>query len=91
MTKVVHSREYSANFIAVGCSVNEDGEPLVEMNGAVVGTVDYLLSLISAFSQCDNQPDLAALTSRVDELGASFGNRVMKVIRFAEVRNVRLS
>lgn len=47
MTKVVQSSEYSENAIAIGCSVNQDGDPLVEVNGKAIGTVDYLLDLIS--------------------------------------------
>lgn len=49
MTKVVDSSEYSANSIFVGCSVNEDGEPLVEVNGKAIGTVDGLLEFLGKY------------------------------------------
>jgi hypothetical protein len=49
MTKVVNSGEYSANSIFVGCSVNEDGEPLVEINGKAIGTVDGLLEFLGKY------------------------------------------
>lgn len=49
MTKVVNSSEYSANSIFVGCSVNEDGEPLVEINGKAIGTVDGLLEFLGKY------------------------------------------
>lgn len=49
MTKVVNSSEYSANSIFVGCSVNEDGEPLVEINGKAIGTVDWLLDFLGKY------------------------------------------
>lgn len=49
MTKVVNSSEYSANAIFVGCSVNEDGEPLVEINGKAIGTVDGLLEFLGKY------------------------------------------
>jgi hypothetical protein len=49
MTKVVHSSEYSTNSIFVGCSVNEDGEPLVEVNGKAIGTVAGLLDFLGRY------------------------------------------
>lgn len=49
MTKVVNSGEYSANSIFVGCSVNEDGEPLVEINGKAIGAVDGLLEFLGKY------------------------------------------
>ncbi len=49
MTKVVDSSEYSANSIFVGCSVNEDGEPLVEINGKAIGTVAGLLDFLGKY------------------------------------------
>ncbi|NTA48141.1 hypothetical protein G6L34_08525 [Agrobacterium tumefaciens] len=49
MTKVVNSSEYSTNTIFVGCSVNEDGDPLVEVNGKAVGTVDGLLEFLGKY------------------------------------------
>ncbi|KRA58166.1 hypothetical protein [Rhizobium sp. Root651] len=49
MTKVVNSSEYRANAIFVGCSVNEDGEPLVEINGKAIGTVDGLLEFLGKY------------------------------------------
>lgn len=49
MTKVVQSSEYSENSISVGCSVNEDGEPLVEINHKAVGTVAGLLEFIGKY------------------------------------------
>lgn len=54
MTKVVNSSEYSANAIFVGCSVNEDGEPLVEINGKAIGTVDGLLDFIGKYRALEN-------------------------------------
>lgn len=49
MTKVVDSSEYSKNSIFVGCSVNEDGEPLVEVNGKAIGTVAGLLDFLARY------------------------------------------
>ena len=49
MTKVVNSTEYSTNSIFVGCSVNEDGEPLVEINGKAIGTVAGLLDFLGKY------------------------------------------
>ncbi|WP_142627919.1 hypothetical protein [Rhizobium sp. P007] len=49
MTKIVNSSEYSANSIFVGCSVNEDGEPLVEINGKAIGTVAGLLDFLGKY------------------------------------------
>lgn len=49
MTKVVNSSEYSTNAIFVGCSVNEDGEPLVEVNGKAIGTVAGLLDFLGRY------------------------------------------
>lgn len=49
MTKVVNSSEYSTNSIFVGCSVNEDGEPLVEVNGKAIGTVAGLLDFLGKY------------------------------------------
>ena len=49
MTKVVNSNEYSTNAIFVGCSVNEDGEPLVEVNGKAIGTVAGLLDFLGKY------------------------------------------
>lgn len=98
MTKVVHSREYSTNFIAVGCSVNEDGEPLVEMNGAVVGTVDSLLEFIGKYRN-GQKPDInidgadkdtvARLRRDLDDLKSSLPKRIEQTIDSARIRNVR--
>ncbi|WP_421367032.1 hypothetical protein [Agrobacterium tumefaciens] len=49
MTKVVHSSEYSTNSIFVGCSINENGEPLVEVNGKAIGTVVGLLDFLGKY------------------------------------------
>ncbi|MCZ7855053.1 hypothetical protein O9X81_00325 [Agrobacterium salinitolerans] len=49
MTKIVNSSEYSTNAIFVGCSVNEDGEPLVEINGKAIGTVAGLLDFLGKY------------------------------------------
>ncbi|WP_107341476.1 hypothetical protein [Agrobacterium pusense] len=49
MTKVVNSSEYSTNSIFVGCSVNEDGEPLVEVNRKAIGTVAGLLDFLGKY------------------------------------------
>lgn len=49
MTKVVNSSEYITNTIFVGCSVNEDGEPLVEVNGKAIGTVAGLLDFLGKY------------------------------------------
>ena len=49
MGKVVNSNEYSANSIFVGCSVNEDGEPLVEINSKAIGTVAGLLDFLGKY------------------------------------------
>lgn len=49
MTKTVPSSEYSTNAIFVGCSVNEDGEPLVEINGKAIGTVAGLLDFLGKY------------------------------------------
>lgn len=49
MTKVVNSSEYSTNSIFVGCAVNEDGEPLVEINGKAIGTVAGLLDFLGKY------------------------------------------
>ena len=49
MTKIVNSSEFSANSIFVGCSVNEDGEPLVEINGKAIGTVAGLLDFLGKY------------------------------------------
>lgn len=49
MTKVVNSSEYSTNTIFVGCSANEDGEPLVEVNGKAIGTVAGLLDFLGKY------------------------------------------
>ena len=49
MAKIVNSSEYSTNSIFVGCSVNEDGEPLVEINGKAIGTVAGLLDFLGKY------------------------------------------
>lgn len=49
MTKIVNSSEYSTNTIFVGCSVNEDGDPLVEVNGKAIGTVVGLLDFLGKY------------------------------------------
>lgn len=49
MIKVVNSREYSTNAIFVGCSVNEDEEPLVEVDGKAIGTIAGLLDFLGKY------------------------------------------
>ncbi|NSY68940.1 hypothetical protein G6L35_08695 [Agrobacterium tumefaciens] len=100
MTKVVNSSEYSTNSIFVGCSVNEDGEPLVVINGKAVGTVDGLLDFIgkyrdqqkagSANIEIGNDEQIAKLRRRLDELESSISERVEMAVRSAKHRNVKL-
>ncbi|NTE44145.1 hypothetical protein [Agrobacterium pusense] len=100
MTKVVNSSEYSANAIFVGCSVNEDGEPLVEVHGKAIGTVDCLLEFIGKYRDGQNaainiegadKDAVARLQRELDDLKASLPKRVEDAIKLASMRNVRLT
>lgn len=75
MTKVVNSSEYSTNAIFVGCSVNEDGEPLVEVNGKAVGTVAGLLDFLGKY---EGQQE-AKINVRWAATGGYIGPRGYKV------------
>jgi|GEM_PF-2864995 len=75
MTKIVNSSEYSANSIFVGCSVNEDGEPLVEINGKAISTVAGLLEFLGKYQ--DEQK--AEVNVRWAATGGYFGPRGYKV------------
>jgi hypothetical protein len=98
MTKVVNSSEYSTNEIFVGCSVNEDGEPLVEVNGKAIGTVDCLLKFIGMYRDEQNaavniegadKDAVARLQRELEDLKASLPKRVEEAIKSASLRNVR--
>ena len=97
MTKVVNSTEYSTNSVLVGCSVNEDGEPLVEINGKAIGTVDSLLEFIGKYRN-GQKPDMnidgadkdtvARLRRDIDDLKSSLPRRIEQTIDSARIRNV---
>lgn len=92
MTKVVQSSEYSGNAIAVGCSVNQDGEPLIEVNGKAIGTVDHLLDLISKHgSHAVPATRLEEIERKIDEINSSFGKRVLRTVEESNRRNVRVA
>ena len=75
MTKVVQSTEYSANSIFVGCAVNEDGEPLVEINGEAIGTVADLLDFLGKYERQQK----TTVNVRLAATGGYFGPRGYKV------------
>ncbi|MDH6294683.1 hypothetical protein [Agrobacterium fabrum] len=95
MTKVVDSSEYRANAIFVGCSVNEDGEPLVEINGKAIGTVDGLLETIGMYEAQDRSGResisnrLSILESKVEELDCQINRQIEYGIRVLEKRTLR--
>lgn len=97
MTKIVNSNEYSNNVIAVGRSVNEDGEPLIEINGKAISTVDCLLEFIGKYRDGQNAANniegdrdaLARLQRELEDLKASLPRRVEEAIKSASIRNVR--
>jgi len=100
VTRVVDSSEYSTNSIFVGCTVNEDGEPLVEVNGKAIGTVNNFLEFLgkydgqqkagSANIEIGNDEQIAKLRRRLDELESSISERVETAVRSAKRRNVKL-
>lgn len=77
MTKVVHSSYYNDNEIAVGCSVNEDGDALVAVNGKAIGTVDGLLEFISKYQGQQK----AKVNVRWAAIGGCLGPRGTKCLR----------
>ncbi|UXT89772.1 hypothetical protein [Agrobacterium pusense] len=98
MTKIVNSSEYSNNVIAVGCTVSEDGRPLVEVNGKAVGTVDGLLEFIGKYRDGQSaainiegadKDVVARLQRELEYLKASLPRRVEEAIASAQRRNVR--
>ncbi|WP_425903574.1 hypothetical protein [Agrobacterium radiobacter] len=100
MTKTVNSSEYSTNTIFVGCSVNEHGEPLVEINGKAISTVEGLLEFIGKYRDGQkaatniegaDKDAVARLQRDLEDLKSSLPSRIEEAIASAQRRNVRRS
>jgi hypothetical protein len=105
MARVVHSSEYSDNFIFVGGAVNEHGEPLVEINRKAVGTVAGLLEFIGKYRGQHNEKiytslsanigqgykpvELAEIQITIEGIESWLAERVEKAMRSANRRNIK--